>query len=99
MHLPSLSLLTTLACAAFSIAAPLSTPVDVDGAKDKVENTVHKVPRDVPATPTPPTAPETPVAPLEITLTALYNDLQPAIAALCKSQNLLFCCGTSNTNR
>jgi len=76
------SVITTLACAAFSIAAPLSAPVDVNGAKNKVEHTLDKVRRDVPAAPAPPT---TPIAPLEVTLTNLATDLKAAVVVLVDS--------------
>ena len=72
MYFSSLAVLTALACATFSVAAPLTPPV-VDGLTGKIENTIDHVPRDVPTTA---------VSPLVIALTGLSTDLKPALAAL-----------------
>jgi hypothetical protein len=74
MHFPSLSVLTTLACAAFSLAAPLnSLPIvaDVTEIGDSLTT------RDTPGTELPPAD-----CPLVVALADLAADLQPALDAV-----------------
>jgi len=77
MHFPSLSILTTLACAVFSVAAPLGVS-DLIDATNKLGTANTNVARDVPATP---------VAPLVATLQELYVALVPACDAVVNAVN------------
>jgi len=75
MHFPSLAVLTTFACAAFSYAAPLN-PSPNPAAVDELGSLVPRD-GDTPAV-------ATDASPLAVSLTALAADLQPALDGVVK---------------
>lgn len=97
MYFPSLSIITTLACAALSVAAPLpdaptlgSLEAAVVEIKEKFQNTA----RDVPAAPA-----AAPKVPLSGTFIDLLNQIAPVVTEISQCCCCGGCSGTKFTNR
>jgi hypothetical protein len=82
MYFPSLSVLTTLACAVFSVAAPLGAPAVPNGVTDGVTDKLDELHNNVNVPRQTPDVPSTAASPLVVALNGLVIDLEPALAAL-----------------